>query len=52
MTGGPGRLAAPRHGAGSRALDVIAVVENGSGARLKRSGRGSGVSRASFSAAC
>ena len=52
MTEGPWPLTGPRRGTLGSVPDVIAVVEKASGVRLKRSGRGTGVSGAGFSAAC
>jgi len=52
MTGGPSCLAPPRHGACGSVPDVIVTAESASAVRLKPSGRGLGVSGASFSAAC
>jgi hypothetical protein len=52
MTGRSSRLAGPRRGACGSVPDVIATVESTSGACLKYSGGGSGISGAGFSAAC
>ena len=52
MTGARSQLAGPRRGAPGSVWAAIAAIQNPSMTRLKRFGTGSGMSGASFSAAC
>jgi hypothetical protein len=52
MIGGPERAAEPHSVAAGSGQNVIAAVERALGVRFKCTGKGSDVSRPSFSAAC